>query len=361
VATRRKDRGGRTARVVGALVIALAAGGALVVPMASGATGFSNTTPVVLPRPGPPGGCPPSCPSEKATPFPSSIAVSGLAGTVTDVNVTLRSVTYEYNGLPDADVLLVAPGGKSVMVMSDACGDDENFHPVSGSVTLTFDDQASGPIPADTPCSSGTFRSLDDDDDGEFPFHVADGITDGPSPPAGTRPLADLNGIDPNGTWSLYVVDDYPNDPDASGQAGQLGGGWSLDLTTTAAAAPTTAAPATPAPPAAPTTAAPTTRPAPTTTAPAPTTAPPTTPPASDTPVEATTPTLPLPAEEAVPAASSGTDAGPLVLGAGLLLALAVAVSVLLRRRAARLGPAPGGKGWRARRRRRRMRRQWGT
>lgn len=227
----------------------LAVLGSPLVAGGASAASFANPTPVVVPRPGPPPGCPPRCPSEQARPFPSTIAVGGLAGTVTDVNVTLRDLTYEFNGPPDADVVLVAPGGKAVMLMSDACGDDAAYNPIARPITLSFDDQAGATLPADAPCSAGTFRPLDDDDDGEFPFHQPDEFPGGPAAPATTLPLSTLNGIDPNGAWSLYVVDDYPNDPDPAGRAGQLGGGWSMEIATpagavTATRAPTPAAPA---------------------------------------------------------------------------------------------------------------------
>jgi subtilisin-like proprotein convertase family protein len=53
----------------------------------------------------------------------------------------------------------------------------------------------------------------------------------GPHPeaePAGTARFADFAGIDPNGVWSLYVVDDAGSDP------GTLGG-WTLRIGTAVA------------------------------------------------------------------------------------------------------------------------------
>jgi hypothetical protein len=222
-------------------------------PPAASAVDFSNPAPIVTPLPNPPAGCPfpNGCPSERADPFPSNIAVSGLTGTVTDVNVILRNLTYPLKPA-DVDLLVVAPGGKAVMLMSDACGDnsDANENPITGAITLTFDDQAGAQLPADGPCSTGTFRPVDDDDDAdEFPLHQhpEDALPGGPTPPAITLPLAEFNGINPNGTWALFLVDDFPNDPDPNGNAGRIAGGWTLQIATQApAATQTTQAPAQP-------------------------------------------------------------------------------------------------------------------
>lgn len=219
------------------MALGLALGAPMLAAGPVSAATFSNATPIVSPLPGPPPGCPSRCPSDRAAPFPSAIAVGGVSGTITDVNVTLRDVAYEQNGPADADVMLVAPGGRSVMLMSDACGNNDNPYPITSPITLSFDDQAGAALPVDAPCASGTFRPVDDDDDGEFPFHEPDEFPGGPPPPTTTR-LSSLNGIAPNGTWNLYVVDDYPNDPDPKGRAGQIGGGWSIDISTSVAPVP---------------------------------------------------------------------------------------------------------------------------
>jgi len=220
----------------------------LTVPLFAGvasAADFSNPAPITVPLPGIPEGCPTpnGCPSERAIPFPSNIVVSGLTGSVIDVKVTLRDLTYPLKPA-DADILLVAPGGRSVMLMSDACGDNSevNENPINSPITLTFDDRAPALLPADGVCTSGTFRPIDDDDDAnEFPLHGhGDDVLPGaPAPPAITQPLSTFNGINPNGTWSLYVVDDYPNDPDPAGFAGRIAGGWTISIATEAGDAPT--------------------------------------------------------------------------------------------------------------------------
>jgi hypothetical protein len=73
-----------------------------------------------------------------ANKYPSSIAVSGIAGTVTKVTVTL--IGYGSGSPADTDAVIVGPSGQKVMLVSDACGvnpstfQDENW---------TFADSAS--------------------------------------------------------------------------------------------------------------------------------------------------------------------------------------------------------------------------
>ena len=145
-----------------------------------------------------------------ALPYPSTISVSGLTGVVGNVTVNLINLTHDFPD--DLDILLVAPSGQNVLLMSDACG------PVQvANVNVTFD-QSGPPLPDSDPLVSGTFRPTDYFPPDSFP----------PPAPSGTNFVADfsrLNGINPNGTWSLYIRDD---DLGASGQLG----GWSLNITT---------------------------------------------------------------------------------------------------------------------------------
>ena len=65
--------------------------------------------------------------------------------------------------------------------------------------------------------------------------------------PCGTDTLAAFNGVNPNGTWSLYVVDDLGAD------VGTITGGWSLTITVSGAGCPSptpspTVTPGTPTP-----------------------------------------------------------------------------------------------------------------
>jgi subtilisin-like proprotein convertase family protein len=155
-----------------------------------------------------------------ATPYPSTIAVSGLTGTITDVDVTLTNLTHSEIG--DVDVLLVGPGGQKLLLMSDVGRVCE-----ASNDTLTFDDGASQSVPDCNDLASGTYKpsnyagNTGEDAGDSFPSPA-------PAPPYDSA-LSTFNGAAPNGTWSLYVVDDQATD------TGSIGG-WSLTITTEALA-----------------------------------------------------------------------------------------------------------------------------
>ncbi len=160
-----------------------------------------------------------------ATPYPSTIPVAGVDASAVDVNVTLSGFTHTFPA--DVDVLLVSPGGQSVVLMSDVPRDD----PVCGSdavgLILTFDDAAAGPIPLDSALTSGTYQPTNNN---TYVTNCAPGpdvdAFPGPAPtsPYGST-LAAYNETNPNGTWSLYVLDD------GGGDSGSIENGWSLDIT----------------------------------------------------------------------------------------------------------------------------------
>lgn len=147
--------------------------------------------------------------SGNAAPYPSTIAVSGITGSVSKVTATLSGFTHTFPA--DVDVLLVGPQGQTVVLMSDVGGGTD-----ATNVTLTFDDSAP---PIGATVVSGTFQPTNS------------GITDpfpAPAPAGRGAALSAFNGVDPNGTWSLYVVDD------AAADIGAFAGGWSLTITTSA-------------------------------------------------------------------------------------------------------------------------------
>ena len=168
-----------------------------------GTRSFTNTTAIVIPTQG------------AATPYPSTINVTGMGGSISSVSLTLNALTH--TNPDDLDALLVGPGGAKLLVLSDAGGGGN-----VANVTLTFSDSASGTLPNSSQIAAGTFRPSNYGGGDTFP-------TPAPAAPFALT-LATFNGQTPNGAWTLYVVDDSSSD------SGQFGGGWILTLTTTVVA-----------------------------------------------------------------------------------------------------------------------------
>ena len=170
--------------------------------------------------------------------YPSPITVSGLSGTISDVNVTLTGITASRPR--DLDVLLVAPTGQTLVIMADT----GNLCAIS-SVNVTLDDGAASQLPdptngcpPDSPITTGSYKPTNivfGTEVDTFPSPAPAGPYN-QSAPTGTATLASVfNGLSPNGTWNLYVTDDS-----LGGGSSTISGGWSIDITTAGAAAPTT-------------------------------------------------------------------------------------------------------------------------
>lgn len=131
--------------------------------------------------------------------FPSpQLSVSGLAGTITDLNVKVN-ITHTWD--EDLDVFLVSPSGTRVELFTDVGQTSDNFE------NTTLDDSATRDIAI-----------------GNAPFI-------GKWKPEGL--LADFNGEAPNGLWTLEVTDDQASD------TGTLAD-WSLTIRTQSFSEPVT-------------------------------------------------------------------------------------------------------------------------
>jgi subtilisin-like proprotein convertase family protein len=148
--------------------------------------------------------------SGTTTPYPSTAVITGFVGTVGKVTVNLEDLSHSFPD--DLDFLLVGPNGQASILMSDA----------GSGVTivnkdLTFDQTvpATYVLPNSAELVSGTYRPVD---------YATGDVFPGPAP-AGpyTADLSVFNGVDPNGTWSLYANDD------TAGEAGTLGN-WSITV-----------------------------------------------------------------------------------------------------------------------------------
>ncbi|MFN0278168.1 MAG: Calx-beta domain-containing protein [Pyrinomonadaceae bacterium] len=167
--------------------------------------------------------------------YPSNIAVAGLTGTVTNVTATLVGVSHTFPD--DIDIMLVGPGGQSVLLMSDAGGSSD-----ISNVNLQFDDAAPVTVPDETQIVSGTFKPTN--------FDTTSDVFPTPAPtPGPISAMGVFNGTNPNGTWSLYVRDDTGLD------LGSISGGWAIHVevstgcitpTATATATATATFPSTP-------------------------------------------------------------------------------------------------------------------
>lgn len=140
-----------------------------------------------------------------ASPYPSTINVSGLAGSISKVVVEVLGFSHTYP--EDVDVVLVGPGGQKVALMGAVGGGTD-----ASGANLTFDDAASGQIATVT---TGTYQP-------------SGSVAEMPSPaPAASygSALADFIDAAGNGTWSLYVVDAAAED------SGSIAQGWRLRIT----------------------------------------------------------------------------------------------------------------------------------
>lgn len=191
-------------KTLGSLPLALSIGLLGLASAAWGAGGrtdsFCNTTAMSIPVSGANG---------PASIYPANINASGMPPSVTKITVQLLGLSHTFPG--DLDILLVGPQGNQVVLMSDAgAGFDIT------NVDLIFDDGAPTAI-STSAITAGAYRPANLGGTGD-PF---------PAPaPAGTpsAQLASFNGSNPNGAWSLYIVDDAGID------TGSMAG-WCVNIT----------------------------------------------------------------------------------------------------------------------------------
>src|SRR5687768_13712313 len=159
-----------------------------------------------------------------ASPYPSNITVAGMSGVVSDVKITLTNVQHTWGR--DIDVLLVSPDGRKFIAMSDPGQGSGLDNPATitlsdaGATLLT---NQSGQIP------SGIYKPTNHNDalaPDSFVAPAPAGPYNSPAPTGSATFASVFNGAEPNGVWSLYVMDD------ASSNSGAISGGWCLEITT---------------------------------------------------------------------------------------------------------------------------------
>ena len=179
-------------------------------PAGAFAATFANPVSVTIPGTGTGPGA--------ASPYPIPIPVTGLRAPTGIVIPKL--VNFGHEDPDDVDMLLVDPGGRAGMLMSDACG----FNPIEDVIwsIQPFDELPD--MTDNGPCASnmGAINpgSYDPSSD-PFP-------TGPPAPPYGFGVNASGN---PNGTWNLYVFDD------SNLGMGDIEGGVELDVDVTGTSA----------------------------------------------------------------------------------------------------------------------------
>jgi len=182
-----------------------------VTPCGQSTATFSNATAITINDTAP------------AAPYPSNITVAGLTNPVTKVTVTVTGFNHTFPS--DVDMLLVGPTGQKFILVSDVIGGTDAV-----AINWTFDDTAAAFIGSTGTPASGSFKPTNYttcQDPFAAPAPVGPYLSPGGiGTPCGTDTLAAFNGLNPNGTWSLYVVDDL------GGDVGTITGGWSLSIST---------------------------------------------------------------------------------------------------------------------------------
>ena len=149
--------------------------------------------------------------NDVASPYPSTINVSGFAGNVENATVTFHG--FQHTCWTDVATLLVGPSGVAGVPMAYVGPCPGSSSDPAGPFDVTFDSGATNPFGEES--GSGTY------------LPTADGPVELSEPaPAGEQPetLNVFNGAPANGTWSLFVEDQSGAD------FGQINGGWSLTL-----------------------------------------------------------------------------------------------------------------------------------
>jgi uncharacterized repeat protein (TIGR01451 family) len=154
--------------------------------------------------------------SGPANPYPSTILVSNVTGTISEVGVTISNMAHTYPN--DVGMMLIGPSGEASTLMMSAAAGSAMF-----GVTFTLDPTASAPLPASGDILPGAY--LPEEYQPVFLF------TNAPVTAAAAN-LAVFDGLAPNGTWSLYVYDGV------NGDDGYIANGWSLTITTSTPISP---------------------------------------------------------------------------------------------------------------------------
>lgn len=189
----------RTIRILLASLLAAAVVAVVAPGAGADSASLTNSDGILIPATGTSG---------ESAPYPSSIDVADVGGTITDVEVTLTGLSHTWPSI-DLEIFLEAPSGETVVLFSD-CGNsagavDVNLQFVDGAPALQRGPELVSGQYSPTACQAPSAGS--------------------PAGPHGTT-LSTFDGLTPNGDWDLYVYDS------AFGDTGDLDA-WSIDIETT--------------------------------------------------------------------------------------------------------------------------------
>jgi subtilisin family serine protease len=167
--------------------------------------------------------------SGPATPYPSTLTVSGLSGVIgnepNSLQVRINGFSHTYPG--EVSFLLEGPTGARLLIQSFVAeGEDANNHVYTisdaGAEKMSTSALVQGSVYKPTALSLSNGFSLPN-----FPSPGPGNSYNNPGPANnGTATLiSTFGGTNPNGTWSLYVKDEF------SGDRGRIDN-WSLDILT---------------------------------------------------------------------------------------------------------------------------------
>lgn len=162
---------------------------------------------------------------DQAIGTPWKLPISGKTGTITSVTVSIANFYHE--AAYDVVMVLVAPDGTAIDLMSFVGELDNTAITKANNITLVFDDTAVASLPTSgSNITSGTYKPTQGTPPviNGFPA-IASVAPVGPVPPYAST-LSALNGKDPNGVWTLIIADNSKPD------RGYVCGGWTLNIQT---------------------------------------------------------------------------------------------------------------------------------
>jgi subtilisin-like proprotein convertase family protein len=179
----------------------------------AGAATFSNTGTITIAN------------NANATPYPSSVSVTGLAAPVSDINV--RLLGFSHTTPDDVGIVLVAPGGQALLLMDGAT--DKDTPQAASNLNITLDGQAAAQMGDNTALASQSYKPTSYYTGDTFPAPGPVLTYQNPGPALGNSATfaSTFNGLAPNGTWNLFVRDFVG----AFAGTGSISGGWSLEVT----------------------------------------------------------------------------------------------------------------------------------